>query len=73
MADRPTPTPPEGDTSAEIEVTPEMIAAGIRVLCAYDSEFETREEGAARIFKAMILASKVHDSRVRNRFDVPDK
>lgn len=42
----------------QIEITPAMFAAGVAALCDYDSEFQTREEGAARIFRAMCAASK---------------
>jgi DNA gyrase inhibitor GyrI len=43
--------------SDEIEITSAMLAAGVSALCRYDSEFESREEGAERIFRAMLSAS----------------
>jgi hypothetical protein len=51
MFDRPTPDP--GRDHPEVEITSEMIAAGVSALSRYDSEFESREEGVARIFQAM--------------------
>jgi hypothetical protein len=48
-----------GAPAKEIEVTPEMLRAGVSALCRYDSEFESREEGAERIFLAMYRASKI--------------
>jgi len=47
-----------GAPDLEIEVTPAMLRAGVSALCHYEPEFETREEGAARIFRAMYRASK---------------
>ena len=37
----------------EPTVTAAMIQAGVIALCSFDSEFESREEGAERIFRAM--------------------
>jgi hypothetical protein len=42
----------------DIEITPDMIKAGVSALCSYDSEFESREEGVTRIFEAMCRASR---------------
>jgi hypothetical protein len=46
------------ETSAEIEVTPEMIEAGVGMLCAYDERFVSMEEAVTAIFKAMVEAVK---------------
>jgi hypothetical protein len=45
-------------SGTEIEITPAMLRAGVSALCAYDSEFESREEGVERIFRAMCRASQ---------------
>jgi hypothetical protein len=41
----------------EIEITPAMLREGVSALCRYDCEFESREEGVERIFRAMCAAS----------------
>ena len=46
-----------GAPADEIEITPEMIAAGVSALCAYEPEFDFKEEGVDRIFRAMLAAS----------------
>ena len=43
-----------------VEITPEMIKAGVGALCAYDSEFESREEGVTHIYRSMT------EARLRN-------
>jgi len=40
----------------EIEITSEMIEAGVSALCRYDPEFDSREEGVERIFRVMAMA-----------------
>lgn len=40
----------------EIEITPEMIRAGVSVLCAFDTSFEGEEVWAVRIYRAMETA-----------------
>ena len=40
----------------EIEITPEMIEAGIGALVAYNPKFDLEEDGARRIFTAMFKA-----------------
>jgi hypothetical protein len=43
-----------GDRPAdEIEVTPEMIEAGIAEFCSYDSRYERPRDAVASIFRAM--------------------
>ena len=42
---------------AEIEVTPEMIEAGVGAFCAYDCRFEGPEHVVVEIFEAMQAAS----------------
>jgi hypothetical protein len=49
-----------GAPADEIEITPGMLRAGVSALCSYDSEFESREEGVERIFRAMYQALKIH-------------
>lgn len=44
---------PEG----EIEITPEMIEAGIEELVMFDRRFDTFQDGAKDIFLAMISAT----------------
>lgn len=55
MADRPARSEAES-SETEIEVTPEMVAAGVRALCEYDPYFKTQEQGAVSIFRAMVAA-----------------
>lgn len=40
----------------EIEITPAMIAAGVSVLCAFDTTFEQEAAWAIRIYSAMTRA-----------------
>ena len=47
-----------GAPEDEIDVTPEMIKAGVAELCTYNLDYETREEAAIRIFEAMWSANK---------------
>ena len=49
----------------EIEVTPEMADAGAEELAGFTTFFETLEDGATRIFRAMILAAP---PRLKERF-----
>jgi hypothetical protein len=53
MSDRPTREAMSPET--EIEVTPEMVEAGVAEISNYNLDFETREEAVMRIFTAMIL------------------
>lgn len=55
MADRPVRSEAES-SETEIEVSPEMIAAGVRALCEYDPYFLTQEQGVISIFRAMVEA-----------------
>jgi len=50
MSDRAAP-------ETEIEITPEMIEAGLREFYKYDSRFDPEEEAVVRIFNAMIRSS----------------
>ena len=44
-----------GDPATEeIEITPEMIRAGVSALCAFDSRFEFEEKCVRDIFEAMM-------------------
>jgi hypothetical protein len=47
-----------GAPDDKVHMTPAMLRAGVNALTRYDSEFETREEGVERIFRAMCLAFK---------------
>jgi hypothetical protein len=55
MTDRPTRPEPPGN--GEIEVTPDMVGAGINAFCAPDSEYENDAETVVRIYRAMQRAS----------------
>ena len=46
---------PESKT-AEIEITPVMLAAGVRILMGRDERFESSEEVVEQIFLSMINA-----------------
>jgi hypothetical protein len=46
----------------EIEVTPEMIAAGSYELSMFNSEYESFESGAERILLSMLDMMKIHQS-----------
>jgi hypothetical protein len=47
-----------GAPANEIEITPEMIEAGVMAFCSFKSGMETSEEVVEEIFKKMILAKK---------------
>jgi hypothetical protein len=47
-------------TSAEIEVTPEMIAAGVSAFLEYDSRFENEACAVEDIYRAMVTAKGHH-------------
>jgi len=49
MADRPT-------IPSEIEVTPAMIEAGVKVFFAFDAKFESEEDAVRAIVLAMLRA-----------------
>lgn len=44
---------PAREDDSEIEVTPEMIEAGVRELWRYDAVLETDAEGVLKIFRSM--------------------
>jgi hypothetical protein len=48
----------EGRSTNEIEIAPEMIEAGARELASYPHGSESLEEGATRIFRAMMMTRK---------------
>jgi hypothetical protein len=63
MADRPTPTGPGPDAPEEIEITPKMIEAGVRVFCEEMTEhdyldrapsLDTLESIISKIFSSML-------------------
>ena len=45
-------------TEAEVEITPEMIEAGICALVSYSSYFELEEDGVRKIYIAMVNAKR---------------
>ena len=45
----------------EIEVTPEMIEAGVYELITFDSRFEDDESAVLRIYKAMESLKENHE------------
>jgi hypothetical protein len=53
MADRPTPRPGGESPGTEIEITPQMIQAGMGEYCRGDEVLETKEEIVAKLFRAM--------------------
>lgn len=56
--------PPTGGSDVpEFEVTPEMIEAGVSVLCAVDTTFESEAEWVKRIYRAMVAARAPLDER----------
>lgn len=44
------------NSTDEIEITPEMIEAGVAALRAYSSYFDLEEDGVKNIYLAMIKA-----------------
>jgi hypothetical protein len=48
------------NSTDEIEITPEMIEAGLDEFVAYDDRFHFEEDAVRRIFRAMI--KKAHQS-----------
>ena len=46
----------ERETEADIEITPEMIRAGVSELVTFNHDFESEESAVERIFHAMINA-----------------
>lgn len=42
----------DGQAGAEIEVTPEMIEAGVSILFEYDPDFDNERDVVARIYRA---------------------
>lgn len=55
----------QGGELPEIEITPEMVEAGELELCGFTDFFESADEGAQKIFRAMILAAP---ERLRQAF-----
>ena len=50
-------TPEDRQAGAEIEVTPEMIDAGLAAMASYDCRFEPPDAAVVRIFRAMLETS----------------
>jgi hypothetical protein len=51
-------TDERGSPLDEIEITDEMVKAGIQALCQYNWEIETEDEAAKRIYRAMWKAQR---------------
>jgi len=49
------------NSECEMEITPEMIAAGLHELAWFDEDFESREDFLERLYSAMSLASSAHE------------
>ena len=47
-----------GDKMDDVEVTPEMVAAGAEAVSAYDPRFEDAATAAEGIFRSMMKARK---------------
>jgi hypothetical protein len=50
----------ERAASVEIEITPEMIAAGVSAFLEYDSRFENEACVVEDIYRAMVMAKDRH-------------
>jgi hypothetical protein len=44
------------NSTDEIEITPEMIKAGVRAVAGYNPEFELDEDFVMRLYRAMVTA-----------------
>lgn len=51
-----------GDFTSEVEITPEMIAAGRKRLFEYSSDFDNEDEIVAAIYRDMTLLRADHPS-----------
>jgi hypothetical protein len=50
----------EAAASVEIEVTPEMVSAGVSAFLEYDSRFENEACVVEEIYRAMVMAKDRH-------------
>jgi hypothetical protein len=48
--------PKAGAPEDGIEITPEMIEAGVEELSSYNLDFESMEDAVTRIYREMVLA-----------------
>ena len=48
--------PDIANVAEEIEITPEMVEAGVSALLDYDSRFEGEDTAVVRVFEAMLGA-----------------
>ena len=48
------------DATDAIEITAEMIAAGVSALVSFNPKFEAEEDGVIRIYRAMVMAAERH-------------
>jgi hypothetical protein len=46
------------NSTDEIEITTAMIEAGVEEFCGFDSRFEDEADAVARVYRAMIAASR---------------
>ena len=47
------------ESESDIEITPEMMAAGVAIFRAADLRFESAEDIVAEIFEAMMLRQRL--------------
>ena len=50
------PSSEKRQPAAEIEVTPEMVEAGVEVFCAFDRRFDSEDDVVKEIFRVMVGA-----------------
>jgi hypothetical protein len=43
---------------SEVEITPEMIRAGVREFIKFDRDYDTEQDAVVRVFRAMLAAQK---------------
>jgi hypothetical protein len=51
------------------EITPEMIEAGALEFARYDPRFDSDEEAAIRIFRAMVVAKSEYQRQLKSATD----
>ena len=54
----------EANAADEVEVTPEMIEAGVLALTEHDCRFEPDEMAVLRVFQSMLFSSREAGARV---------
>ncbi len=58
-----------GQAGAEIEITPEMIEAGVSVLCEFNTFEASEEYWARRVFAAMVSVAPESHHRLKGIFE----